>query len=71
MMNTRQMPSLHPREAKHDGADVVILPKEEFIRLREMAEDYQDLLDLEAAKALNADDPGISLEEAKKRYGMK
>jgi hypothetical protein len=65
------MLNLHPREEKQNGAEVVILPKEEFDRLREMAEDYQDLLDLEAAKELNAGDPGISLEEAKKRYGMK
>jgi hypothetical protein len=70
-MHTPQMPDLNPREAKQDGSDVIILPKEEYIRLREMAEDYQALLDLEAAKQSNAGDPGITLEEAKKRYGMK
>lgn len=69
-MHTPQMPNLHPREAKQDGADVVILPKEEFIRLRDMAEDYQDLLDLEIAKKENADDPGIPYEEFRKELGL-
>jgi hypothetical protein len=69
-MLTPQMPNLHPREAKQDGADVIILPKDEFLRLREMAEDYQDLLDLEEAKRENAGDPGVPYEEIRKELGL-
>ncbi len=57
---------LHPTERMENGAKFVTLPKEEFLALREKAEDYEDLLDLEEAMRKNADDPGMPYEEFRK-----
>ena len=62
--------TLHPRKAKENGQDVVILPNEEFLKLREMAEDYEDLLDLEEARRLNANEPTIPYEQLRKELGL-
>jgi PHD/YefM family antitoxin component YafN of YafNO toxin-antitoxin module len=62
--------TLHPRRAKENGQDVVILPHEEFVQLREMAEDYEDLLDLEEAIKKNADEPTIPYEQVRKELGL-
>jgi hypothetical protein len=62
--------TLHPRKAKENGQDVVILPQEEYLKLREMAEDYEDLLDLEEAIKNNADEPSIPYEQVRKELGL-
>jgi hypothetical protein len=49
---------------------VIILQIDEFLRLREMAEDYQDLLDLEEAKRENRGDPGVPYEDIRKELGL-
>ena len=64
------MLNLHPREAREDGAEVVILPKEEYLKLKELAEDYEDLLDLEEARERNSGDPGIPYEDFRKELGL-
>ncbi len=61
---------LHPLESNQNGMDVITLPKEEFLKLQEMAEDYQDLLDLEEAIENNKDDPGMPYEEFRKTQGL-
>ena len=61
---------LHARETVENGNPVVVLPKEEFLTLRQRAEDYEDLLDLEQAIKANAGDPGIPYEEIRKQLGL-
>lgn len=59
------MIELHPEILRVDGkAEFAVLPWEEFLRVRELLEDAQDVLDLRASKA--DDDPkipGVSLDE--------
>jgi hypothetical protein len=64
------MIKLHPREKNANGVQVIELPKEEFLALQEMAEDYQDLLDLEQARHENAGDLGIPYEAFRKQLGL-
>ncbi len=61
---------VHLKERVEDGTEVVVLPKEEFKTLWEMAEDYEDLLDIEEAMRKNADDPGVPYEEFRKTLGL-
>lgn len=62
--------TLHPRKAKENGQEVVILPASEFVKLQEMAEDYQDLIDLEEARQSNAGEPAIPYEQLRKELGL-
>ena len=64
------IPQLHTQELQQNGLQLIQLPKSEFEHLREMAEDYQDLLDLEEAIRKNADDPGVPYEEFRKTLGL-
>ena len=47
--------------------EFVVLPYEEFVALQEALADAEDVLDLRAAKRDEADRPGISLAEVKKK----
>ncbi len=51
---------------KNGKKEFVILSYEEFLRLKELAEDYEDLRTLREAKGEEKDKPGYSLEEVKK-----
>ncbi len=51
---------------KNGKKEFVILSYEEFLRLKELAEDYEDLRTLRKAKEEEKDKPGYSLEEVKK-----
>ncbi len=61
---------LHLMERVENGTEVVVLPKDEFKTLQGMAEDYEDLLDLEEAMRKNTDDPGVPYEEFRKTLGL-
>ena len=61
---------LHTIERVENGAEVVVLPKDEFLSLQEKVEDYEDLLDLEEAILKNAGDPGVPYEEFRKTLGF-
>ena len=62
---------LHPEFLTKNGKrEFAILPYEEFEALQEILWDAQDLVELRAAKTLEADEPKIPLEEAKKQLGM-
>jgi hypothetical protein len=65
------MLDLHPYEESRNGEKVVVLLKTEYLDLREMAEDYQDLLDLEKAIKKNADDPGEPYSDFRKTLGIR
>ena len=60
------MLQLHPQEVQQNGVELVQLPKTEFETLQQMAEDYQDLFDLEEAIEKNAGDPGMPYDESRK-----
>ncbi|QTA87472.1 hypothetical protein [Desulfonema magnum] len=62
---------LNPQFIKKDGKnEFVILSYQEFSKIREMIEDYEDLLDLRKAKAECGHDPGIPLDEVLEEVGL-
>lgn len=62
---------LNPQFIKKDGKnEFVILSYQEFSKLIEMIEDYEDLLDLRKAKAECCHDPGIPLDEVLEEMGL-
>jgi len=64
------MVRLHPNILKKDGEKAfVVLPYEEFLQLKEELENYEDLKDLRAAKAKEADAPTIPLAKARWQLG--
>jgi hypothetical protein len=66
------MIKLHPEILKRDGKEqFAILPYEEFIAIQELLEDMEDLRLIEEARANDTGEPGISLEEAKRRLNLK
>jgi PHD/YefM family antitoxin component YafN of YafNO toxin-antitoxin module len=65
------MIELHPEILKKNGKnEFVVLPYEEFSALREMLEDYEDLLDLRSAKGEEQLEESVSLEDVKREYGL-
>ena len=57
---------LHPQVIEKDGKkEFVVLPFEEFLRIEEVLESYQDLQILRAAKEEEGDAPTLSLSEVK------
>ena len=65
------MIELHPEILSENGRKIfVILPYTEYEALQEYLEDVEDLIDLRKAKEEAKDQPTISLEEVKKRFGM-
>jgi len=62
------MVRLHPNILEKDGKRAfVVLPYEEFLQIQEELEDYEDLKELRAAKAKEADAPTTSLSKARKQ----
>ena len=62
------MVTLHAQIIKKNGKkDYVILPYEEFIKLQEELEDYDDLRSLREAKETEKDAPTIGMTELKKK----
>lgn len=65
------MTLLHPQFIKKDDkCDYVILSFEEFKKVQEALEDYEDLVDLREAKK-DSDGARFSLESMKKELGLK
>lgn len=63
--------SLNPQFLTKEGqTEFVVLPYEEFVALRELAEDAEDLMDLRAAKAESPDEPSLTLEQARAELGL-
>jgi len=60
---------LHPQFIRRNGRnEFAILTYEEFSKIEELLQDYQDLFDLRKAKAECGDEPGIPLEEVVKMF---
>ncbi len=65
------MIEFHPEFLKKDGKnEFVVLPYEEFVTIQELLEDAEDLLLLEQARREDRGQPGVSLEEMMKRFGI-
>lgn len=65
------MIQLHPEILKKNGKnEFVVLPYEEFVALRELLDDVEDLLELRAAKQNHAGKPSVSIEEMRRRFGL-
>lgn len=63
------MLKLHPEILEKNGKkEFVILTYEEFLAIQEALEEAEDLRDLRAAKDEDGANPGMGIDEAKKRY---
>jgi len=65
------MITIRPKILEKNGKkEFVVLTYEEFLKIQEELEDYEDLKELRKAKQEEADAPTIDLEEAKKQLGL-
>lgn len=65
------MIDLHPEILRKNGqSEFVVLPYDEFVKLQELLEDYEDLLDLRDAKRDDNGDPSIPLSDVKREFGV-
>ncbi len=64
------MVTLHAQIIKKNGKkDYVVLPYEEFLKVQEELEDYDDLRSLREAKETEKGAPTITMAELKKKIG--
>jgi hypothetical protein len=62
---------VHPNILERDGKKAfVVLPYEEYVLIEEELQEYEDLKQLRAAKAEEADQPTLSLQDARKELGF-
>ena len=62
------MVTLHAQIIKKNGKkDYVVLPYDEFLKVQEELEDYDDLRSLREAKEAEKDSPTIGMAELKKK----
>lgn len=65
------MITLHPNILKRNGKEAfAVLPYEEFVRVREELEAYDDLKELRAAKSKERDAPVTPLHEVREKLGI-
>lgn len=65
------MMDLNPQIIEKDGKkEFVILPYEEFLKVQEELDNYEDLRILREAKDKEADAPTISLKDVKKKLKL-
>ena len=63
---------LHAQIIKKNGKkDYVVLPYEEFLKVQEELEDYDDLRSLREAKETERNAPTIGMPELKKKIGRR
>ncbi len=66
------MASLHAQIIKKNGKkEYAVLPYEEFVRIQEELEDYQDLRCLREAKETEKDALTVGMAELKKKIGKR
>ncbi|MDB5173404.1 MAG: Phd YefM [Phycisphaerales bacterium] len=66
------MIKLHPEILRRDGKEqFAVLPYEEFVAVQELLEDLEDNRLIDEAKAQDTGEPGVSLEELKRRLDVK
>ena len=65
------MITIHPNILERDGKKAfVVLPYEEFVMIQEELQEYEDLKELRAAKAQEADALTVPLRDAKSELGL-
>jgi hypothetical protein len=65
------MLQLHPEILRKNGKEEsAVLPYEEFVALRELLDDAEDVLDLRQAKAEDIGQPSVSLADVKRQLGL-
>ena len=65
------MLKLHPEILKRDGKEqFAVIPYEEFLAIQELLEDMEDLRLIEEARANDAGEPGVPLDEVKRQLGL-
>jgi hypothetical protein len=65
------MVTIHPNILEHDGKKAfVVLTYEEFVAIEEELQEYEDLKELRAAKAEEANEPSVPLSDVKKELGL-
>lgn len=65
------MMTLHPNILERDGQKAfAVLPYEEFVKVQDVLEDYEDLVALRQAKDLEGHASTLSLSDAKQLLGI-
>ncbi len=65
------MLDLHPQFLVKDGQkESVVPPYEELLAIQERLEDAEDLLELRKAKQEDAREPGMSLDDVRRRFRL-
>ena len=65
------MLNLNPELITKDGKSMfAVIPCEQFLAIKEMLEDFQDLQDLRAAKQEEYNQPAIALNDLKQMLGL-
>ena len=65
------MLNLNPELITKDGKSMfAMIPCEQFLAIKEMLEDFQDLQDLRAAKQEEYNQPAIALSDVKQMLGL-
>ena len=68
----QSMVTLHAQIIKKNGKkDYVVLPYEEFLKIQEELEDYDDLRSLREAKEMDKNAPTITMAELQKKIGRR
>jgi hypothetical protein len=65
------MITLHPNILEKNGKkEFAVLPFDEFVKIQNELQDFEDLKTLRAAKKKEKDTPGFTLSEAKKELNI-
>lgn len=63
--------NLNPKLITKNGKPMfAVIPYEQFLAIKEMLEDFQDLQDLRAAKQEEYNQPAIALSDVKQMLGL-
>jgi predicted AAA+ superfamily ATPase len=63
---------IHPQIIEKDGKkEYAVLPYDEFVKIQEELEDYEDLKLLREAKVREGDAPTMTLDEVREELGLK
>ena len=69
-VNSIEQESVGHHAQADSKTEFVVLPYGEFVGMRELLEDAEDLLLLEQAKREDTGKPGVSLDEMMTRFGI-
>ena len=65
------MLTIHPEYLMKNGQkEFVVLTYDEFTKIQEIIDDYEDLIELRKVKDIEGNEPTVSLDEIKSKYGI-